>query len=143
MRIGEVAARSGVSTRALRYYEEQELLSAERSSSGQRHYPDSAVDRVRLIQHLYAAGLASRAVRELLPCMHTGVATSDMLARLSDERDRIEQRLIELSSTRDRLDAVIRAARQTSDARPEGRSAEDGGRAAPRLATGQAPPSQR
>jgi len=45
MRIGELAARAGVSVRALRYYEEQNLLASVRSPSGQRQYPDSAVDR--------------------------------------------------------------------------------------------------
>lgn len=56
MRIGELAARAGVSVRALRYYEEQNLLASVRSPSGQRQYPYSAVDRVELIQQLYAAG---------------------------------------------------------------------------------------
>jgi hypothetical protein len=67
MRIGELAALTGVSVRALRYYEEQELLAAERGPGGRRRYPDDAVDRVRLIQRLYAAGLSSRTIRELLP----------------------------------------------------------------------------
>jgi hypothetical protein len=50
---------------------------------------------------------------QALPCMHTGVATPDMLARLAAERDRIQVRLTELTETRDRLDAVITAARDT------------------------------
>lgn len=110
MRIGEVAAAAGVSTRALRYYEEKNLLPAERSGSGQRHYPEAAVERVRLIQQLYAAGLGSKAVAELLPCMHTGIATPAMLARLAAERDRLDRQVRELSATRDRLDSVIGAA---------------------------------
>ncbi|CAA9216309.1 MAG: Transcriptional regulator, MerR family [uncultured Blastococcus sp.] len=110
MRIGEVASRAGVSVRALRYYEEQRLLAAERSAGGQRHYPDSAVDRVRLIQQLYAAGLASRAIVELLPCVHTHIATPAMLARLAEERERIDRRIGELTHARDRLDAVITVA---------------------------------
>lgn len=114
MRIGEVAARSGVSVRALRYYEERQLLPAERSSSGQRHYPDSAVDRVRLIQQLYAAGLGSKAIVELLPCVHTGVASPQMLIRLAVERDRIDQQLHTLTQTRNRLDDIISAAQQSA-----------------------------
>jgi DNA-binding transcriptional MerR regulator len=110
MRIGEVAAAAGVSTRALRYYEEKDLLAAQRSGSGQRHYPDGAVERVQLIQQLYAAGLGSKAIAELLPCVHTGIATPAMLARLSAERDRIDRQSRELGATRDRLDAVIAAA---------------------------------
>jgi len=107
VRIGEVAERSGVSVRALRYYEEQQLLTAERSPSGQRHYPDSAVDRVRWIQALYAAGLPSRAIVEFLPCVHTGVTTPEMLDRMVTERDRIDTQLRALTETRDRLDAMI------------------------------------
>ncbi len=115
MRIGDVATRAGVSVRALRYYEEQELLPAARSSSGQRHYDDVAVERVQLIQQLYAAGLNSKAIRLLLPCMHTGIATPEMLDRLTHERHRIDVQASELVRTRDRLDAVIAAARQAEE----------------------------
>lgn len=75
MRIGELATRTGVSVRALRYYEEHDLLAAERSPSGQRLYAQDAVDRVLLIQQLYAAGLSSRTIVELLPCVVDGDAT--------------------------------------------------------------------
>jgi DNA-binding transcriptional MerR regulator len=107
MRIGELAASAGVSVRALRYYEEQSLLVSERSPSGQRHYPDSAVGHVRLIQQLYAAGLPSRSIRELLPCVVDGAATPELLGRLAAERDRIDRHIGDLVSTRDRLDTVI------------------------------------
>jgi DNA-binding transcriptional MerR regulator len=107
MRIGELATETGVSVRALRYYEEQNLLAAERSPSGQRHYADSAVDRVQLIQQLYAAGLPSRSIRDLLPCVVNGEATPDLLGRLSAERDRIDRQIGDLASARDRLDTVI------------------------------------
>ncbi|MFF0670256.1 MerR family transcriptional regulator [Streptomyces tendae] len=110
MRIGELAARTGVSVRALRYYEEQELLVPRRSRSGQRHYPDSAVDHVRLIQELYAAGLSSRTIVELMPYAVDGRATPELLDRLSAERDRVEGRITELVGTRDRLDSVITGA---------------------------------
>ncbi|MEZ0494581.1 MerR family transcriptional regulator [Kineococcus sp. TBRC 1896] len=109
MRIGEVAKRSGVSVRALRYYEEQGLLQSERSPGGQRHYPDSAVERVRFIQNLYAAGLASKAVLRILPCMDHGILTDEMQDRLLAERERVQAQLEELTATRDKLDDVIRA----------------------------------
>ncbi|GMA85681.1 MerR family transcriptional regulator [Angustibacter aerolatus] len=90
MRIGQVAEQAGVSVRALRYYEEQGLLAAERTAGGQRDYPPSAVDRVRFIQNLYAAGLSSRAVLRILPCMEHGVLTDEMHERLLAERARVE-----------------------------------------------------
>jgi DNA-binding transcriptional MerR regulator len=107
MRIGELADRAGVSVRALRYYEEQGLLTAQRSGSGQRHYADKAVDRVQLIQLLYAAGLTSRTIADLMPCVDAQVSTPESRARLAAERDRIDAQIAELTTTRDRLDAVI------------------------------------
>ncbi|PRX97672.1 MerR family transcriptional regulator [Allonocardiopsis opalescens] len=122
MRIGELAARTGVSVRALRYYEEKELLAADRSTGGQRTYPGHAVDRVLLIQRLYAAGLSSRSILDLLPCVYSGTATPDTLARLVAERDRIDQRARELAQTRERLDSVIGSVRAQLDG--AGRPAE-------------------
>ncbi|MEU7742450.1 MerR family transcriptional regulator [Nonomuraea sp. NPDC049158] len=107
MRIGELATRSGVSVRALRYYEEQGLLAAYRSDSGQRHYPEPAADRVQLIQMLYGAGLSSRTIAELLPCVEAKVSTPESRARLAAERDRIDAQITALTHTRDRLDTVI------------------------------------
>ncbi|WP_030490303.1 MerR family transcriptional regulator [Micromonospora chokoriensis] len=107
MRIGELATKTGVSVRALRYYEEQDLLTAARSSGGQRHYLDSAVDRVHLIQMLYAAGLSSRTILDLLPCVDAKVNTPQSRAMLRAERDRIDQQITQLRQARERLDAVI------------------------------------
>src|SRR3569833_554279 len=115
MRIGELAAMAGVSVRSLRYYEEQHLLFSSRSDSGQRHYPDSAGDRVDLIQQLYAAGLPSKTIVELLPCVETGEVTPELLARLSSERDRIEQQIDSLANTRDRLAKIINTATRAKD----------------------------
>ena len=107
MRIGELAAKTGVSVRALRYYEERDLLVSERSPSGQRQYPAAAVGRVELIQQLYAAGLSSRTILGILPCVVTGEVTPELLDRLTAERDRIEERVHEMTATRERLDAII------------------------------------
>ena len=109
MRIGDLAEKTGVSVRALRYYEEQSLLYAVRSTNGQRHYPDAAVDRVHLIQQLYAAGLSSKTILDLLPCVDSGVSTPESQARLIAERDRINDQIAALTATRDRLDTVIAA----------------------------------
>jgi DNA-binding transcriptional MerR regulator len=96
MRIGELSRRTGVSERSLRYYEQQGLLAAMRTSGGQREYAEEAVDRVIHIQELFAAGLPSRAIADLLPCMRDSdggpspEATPRLVERLAAERDRIE-----------------------------------------------------
>lgn len=107
MRIGDLAAETGASVRSLRYYEEQGLLVATRSAGGQREYDADAVDRVRLVQQLFAAGLPSRTIVQLLPCVDSGHATPESFALLVSERDRITAQMAELAAARDRLDTVI------------------------------------
>ncbi len=120
MRIGELAERTGVSVRALRYYEEQGLLAAERSESGQRRYSQKAVDRVRLIQQLYAAGISSTSILEMLPCILTGVASPDVLAKLHGHRSSVVKQVEELQRTLRRLDTVIAGATASFESgRPE------------------------
>ncbi|MCK9792271.1 MerR family transcriptional regulator [Isoptericola sp. 4D.3] len=110
MRIGEVARGAGVSPRALRYYEEQGLLSSERTSGGQRDYPESAVERVRLIQQFFTAGLPSRAIQRLLPCVDSGEGSPEVFDLLTAERDRITAAIADLAATRDALDSLIATA---------------------------------
>ncbi|MGP4012153.1 MerR family transcriptional regulator [Streptomyces sp. 4N124] len=113
MRIGELASRAGVSVRSLRYYEEQGLLASARSSSGQRHYTEDDVDRVMFIQRLYAAGLSSSTIAELLPCRYApSEENSDAaLERMAQERDRLSEHIADLIRTRDALDGLIVTAR--------------------------------
>lgn len=70
LRVGDLAARTGASPRMLRHYENQGLLEAERSSSGQRLFDPSAAGQVRHIRLLLAAGLPTRVISELLGCIH-------------------------------------------------------------------------
>lgn len=109
MRIGEVAERAGVSVRSLRYYEEQGLLTSTRSPSGQRHYAEDAVERVRFLQALYAAGLSSRTIAELLPCVDSPSTdnTDAAFKRMVEERDHLTAHIEELARTRDALDLLI------------------------------------
>jgi DNA-binding transcriptional MerR regulator len=108
MRIGELSAATGVSVRSLRYYEEQGLLTAKRTSSGQRVYGTDAAARVQLIQKLFTAGLCSATMVGLLPCMSDpGVRTPKLRNRLLEERDRISGTIADLTATQAALDRII------------------------------------
>jgi len=107
MRIGDIATKAGVSTRALRYYEEQGLLPSTRTSSGQRVYPPSAVERVQLIQQFFAAGLPSRTVRQVLPCVDAGVSSPEVFELLASERERITATIAELGRAVEALDRIV------------------------------------
>lgn len=107
LRIGDIASRAGVSSRALRYYEEKRLLMPERTTSGQRVYDISAVARVLFIQQLFAAGLSSRTILGVLPCIDSGHASPEILDVLVTERDRIAHGIAELTQTQAQLDRII------------------------------------
>ncbi|MFF5984843.1 MerR family transcriptional regulator [Streptomyces olindensis] len=107
IRIGEVARGAGVSVRAVRYYEQQGLLIAERSPSGQRLYRQDAISLVRFFQEMFAAGLTSRRITELLPCWDSGHTDAEQRAMLRAERERIQAKIDDMQAALDRLDEVI------------------------------------
>ncbi|WP_194816948.1 MerR family transcriptional regulator [Nocardia sp. XZ_19_385] len=113
MRIGELAEHTGVSERSLRYYEEQGLLVSGRTPGGHRDYPEMAVDRVIHIQELYAAGLSSKKIAQILPCMRDAdgganeFATPELVDELRTERERIDRKIRDLLRSREVLDDVI------------------------------------
>jgi|EndMetStandDraft_8_1072994.scaffolds.fasta_scaffold952160_2 DNA-binding transcriptional MerR regulator len=72
MRIGELATRTGVSTRALRYYEEQGLISARRADNGYREYDESDLRLVAEIRALLAAGFSLEDSRPFVDCLRAG-----------------------------------------------------------------------
>ncbi len=108
MRIGELSAVTGASARSLRYYEQQGLLASERSAGGQRHYPESAVERVGLIQSLLAAGLNSATILDVMPCINNEAIRTPWLAdRLCTELDRVQAQISDLHRTRDILAGLV------------------------------------
>ncbi|MEU1807467.1 MerR family transcriptional regulator [Micromonospora sp. WMMD1076] len=118
MRIGELSARTGASARSIRYYEQQGLLAAVRTASGQRVFADSAVARVRLIQRLFDAGLSSRRMAELLPCVtDPEIRTSWLTDRLREERTRMTAEMARLAHAVAVLDDVVSDMTVTEDTR--------------------------
>jgi DNA-binding transcriptional MerR regulator len=77
MRIGELARTAGTTTRALRYYEAQGLLSARRSGNGYRDYDESHLRLVREIQALQAVGFALEDTRPFVECLRAGNSSGD------------------------------------------------------------------
>lgn len=115
MRIGELARRAGVAPRLLRYYEEQGLLSPQRTAAGYREYAEADLDVVHHVRTLLAAGLSTATIADLLPCMGADgprlvASCPELLDDLHRERDRLTAMIDELAAARDGLDAVIAGA---------------------------------
>ena len=64
--IGELSARSGVASSALRFYEERGLISSERASSGHRRFARPVIRRVAFIVFAQRVGLSLDEIREEL-----------------------------------------------------------------------------
>jgi DNA-binding transcriptional MerR regulator len=122
MRIGELAKKTGVAARMLRYYEEQGLMSPRRLDNGYVMYDDYLVERVEMIRGLVDSGVPTRIISDILPCLSqpqtTVVQTVEPGLRelLVTERDHMTERIDSLSQTRESLtrhiEAIDRAATQ-------------------------------
>jgi MerR family redox-sensitive transcriptional activator SoxR len=96
--IGELAARSGVATSALRYYEERGLIASERASSGHRRYARAVVRRVAFVVFAQRVGLTLEEIAvELAKLPADRVPTRrDWSALSASWRTRIDARIAEL-----------------------------------------------
>ena len=107
--IGEIARRAGLATSALRYYERQGLVSATRTSGGQRRYRRNMLRRLAFIRAAQNVGLSLGEIRtalETLPAQRTPT-TADW-ARLSDSwRRRLDEQIAGLTALQDGLTACI------------------------------------
>ncbi|MEU7145377.1 MerR family transcriptional regulator [Nocardia sp. NPDC046473] len=127
MRIGELAERTGISRRLLRYYEEQQLIAPGRSFNGYREYEEGHVGRVLQIKGLLDAGLPTRIIRQILPCLdkphsiYFDDPTPEMLSILDREHDHLTQRIDCLTRNRDAIADYLRTVRSrgTATASPE------------------------
>ncbi|TCC54863.1 MerR family transcriptional regulator [Kribbella pittospori] len=100
--IGELARRTGTTTRTLRFYEEQGLLESDRSGNGYRRYAPDAEVQVRRIRDLLALGFTVGDVHDLIgyldrdlpevfepaPCCAEGFVIG--AARVADLTERID-----------------------------------------------------
>ncbi|WP_300268355.1 MerR family DNA-binding transcriptional regulator [Microbacterium sp.] len=117
MKIGELSRRSGVSARSLRYYEQHGLIASERAANGYRVYGDDVVERAHSAHLLFELGVHRELVRAVLACasdvsVEVHRATRDQLAEV---RDRMGDRITELSRAHEALSSVVDRVSLTKD----------------------------
>ncbi|GAA4239374.1 MerR family transcriptional regulator [Actinomadura meridiana] len=117
MRIGELARETEVSVRLLRYYEQQGLLPAERTTGGHRQYAPDAPVTVARIRTLLAAGLPTRVIRDLMPCFAgDGIELQAcVLDHLKTQMSDLDTRIAELTRARTALGDLFDASVQTNN----------------------------
>ncbi|MEU9206865.1 MerR family transcriptional regulator [Streptomyces sp. NPDC048415] len=77
MRIGELAARAGTTTRTLRYYESRGLLPARRGENGYRTYDEHDLRLLRQIRTLQDFGFDLEETRPFVECLRAGHPEGD------------------------------------------------------------------
>src|SRR3954451_17152148 len=107
--IGQVSARSGVAASALRYYEQQGLISSTRTAGGARRYARAVLRRLAFVRAAQNVGLSLAEIRDALATLPDGrPPTARDWARLSRGwRDRLDEQIAALVQLCDGLDSCI------------------------------------
>jgi MerR family transcriptional regulator, redox-sensitive transcriptional activator SoxR len=107
--IGEIARRTGLSVSAIRFYEEQRLIEPVRSGGNQRRFLRSDIRRLSFILIAQKLGLSLGEIKAQLASLPQGrTPTSrdwEVISRAI--RAALDERIAELTRTRDRLDGCI------------------------------------
>ncbi|MFD4458102.1 MerR family transcriptional regulator [Nocardia sp. NPDC058480] len=107
--IGELAARTGVAVRTVRFYCDAGLLAAARSPTGHRVFEPGAVDRLLLLRRLRSFGVGLTAIEDVLD------GTRSIAEVIAAERVAVDDELDALNRRRALLRAVESAAPDTQD----------------------------
>ncbi|QJT04163.1 MerR family transcriptional regulator [Streptomyces asoensis] len=126
MRIGELAARAGTTTRTLRYYESRGLLPARRGDNGYRTYDESDLRLLRQIRTLQDFGFDLEETRPFVECLRAGHPEGDscpaslavyrrkldeldaLIGELRAVRETVAEQLVRAEVARDELAAEAR-----------------------------------
>jgi MerR family redox-sensitive transcriptional activator SoxR len=107
--IGQLAERSGVATSALRFYESEGLIHAQRTAGNQRRYPRVELRRVAFIRAAQQVGLSLEEIQAALGALpQERTPTKADWERLSRTwRSRIDDQIQALEDLRDKLTSCI------------------------------------
>ncbi|MDQ6837541.1 MAG: heavy metal-responsive transcriptional regulator [Actinomycetota bacterium] len=116
MRIGEIADRSAVTTKTLRYYETVGLLpEPDRTPGGYRDYPESVLDRLRFIRAAQTVGLTLGEIRGVIAFRDAGRPPCGHVLELIEARAAdLDSRIVELAALRDELHRLARRGAELS-----------------------------
>lgn len=118
MTIKDVAARTGLPPKTIRYYEEIGLIRPTRAENGYRHFDETAVHKLTFLARARALGFSISECRDLLNLYEDKArASADVRAIAAQHLDDIEQKIAALTAMRDTLTDLVAAC--AGDARPD------------------------
>lgn len=113
MKIGQLAERTGVSTKAIRYYEDIGVLPApERAANGYRTYNAAMAERISFIQDAQSAGMSLTEIQLILDLRDSGESTcGHVIGTLEMRLGEVDRQMEDLQRTRQRIDDILARAR--------------------------------
>ena len=107
--VGEVAARAGVATSALRFYEANGLITSERTEAGHRRYHADVMRRVGFIKVAQRVGLSLDEIRPALDSLPSGRTPNrrEWAKLASSWQPLLDERIAMLEAMKDKLDGCI------------------------------------
>lgn len=118
MNIGDVAARSGLPTKTIRYYEEIGLVRPQREANGYRHFRDSDLHKLKFLGRARSLGFSIEECRGLLALYEDeGRASADVKRIVREHLREIDRKIAELEAMRDTLSDLVDAC--SGDHRPD------------------------
>lgn len=107
--IGDVASRTGLAVSAIRYYESEGLIDAQRTSGNQRRFSRDTLRRIGFVRAAQRVGLTLDEIRDALAALPTSrtPTRSDWGSLAGAWRPRLDAQIERLSKLRDDLDSCI------------------------------------
>ena len=118
VRIGDLATRSGLSVKSIRYYEQIDVLDRpEREPNGYRDYPPAALDRLAFVRAAQSVGFSLGEIREVIAFRERGDAPcSHVLALIERHADDLTEKIASLERVRADLVLLARRGRRLDPA---------------------------
>jgi MerR family copper efflux transcriptional regulator len=112
MRIGELATRSAVPAKSIRYYEDIGVLARpSRTPSGYRDYDETAIDRLAFVRSAQTVGLTLGEIRQVVALRERGeTPCSHVLMLLESRAEEIERRITDMQGLRGELRRLAKRA---------------------------------
>jgi len=127
--IGEVARRSGVPVRTIRFYESEGVIpEVRRTSAGYRVYVESDVRRLRLIRQVRLLGLSLQEVKQLVSqafASDCGAYAGQLLGLITTQQTEVSRRIAELQSLNAELEVLANDVRRVAAEVPPGQTVEE------------------
>ena len=109
MNIGDVAERSGLPPKTIRYYEDIGLVTPQRAANGYRSFRDSDLHKLTFLGHARSLGFSIEDCRALLALYEDETRASSDVKRIAQGHlARIDQKIADLAAMRETLSHLVR-----------------------------------